>query len=888
MPKKTDSFQYPINDLPLINNKHDYYNALVARYQDVRTEYVNQHGLVDEKNLVKERYTDYPYFISNDNLSATEMLFANRLNGYFAYTDTIDKDIESPFYNLDFKTVEAYPDYLATVYDTPEQGFFYINDKLSAYASVTDSDILIEMYDGKYPLLYFCETFTYTANVNTTTGAVGSAVLSSIYFNDITVDIYTEDSIGLLEKYTVYAKISNKDPHPTEKIPGEPIYKTIVITGMGDEVTKINIDGLEIDPVADLNKVIVASDDRFNENYVGIMYTGNGEIEIGFSLPYKPDPIAQTEFPIKLYVDGAWTEEKVCKVSFSNNHIQSLTTTIKIDDQDKYLDVPAEYTLRVENRYFIAHSDSLDTVKMNYLEESKTVPMHYQGVNADRYVYITDSVTVSIDTGEVPKEYAFKLDDVYSAVNGFDIPVWVYGYTSGEIRPIPADFIQITTTVKSALTYTEFETTVYTFEFDYKGTVTLDDVKLRSFKDDYKYFNASDFTLEKVSNEDGKYIINLTLSKKLFINPQKVNDIPVRILFKFTVKRKDATLLNWPANTLNETMTVTYVEDRWEIVDAQISSKLLGDAVVTYKIKDKLLNQYTDKFASDARLSPEGKSVYSSNVSKYFTISDWDIRQRLWSDNIKVITFGPIKLQFQGTVAHSDIVTIEHDEPIHPLVVTPHPKTINTNKTSRIMIDLSYNEPITGIYVNGNYLTKGVTLKLDNVKNGYGLMYPIRTADNKEIVAIGLDLIPVVEKDIDVQLVFNNVNDFDYTKWPVNSNFTIPVKAITFNFTFELIEFAFGTNSTGMLHLNDSTLAAAQVVATVKNAANEVIVARPNFNPVGNGDFKTTNLYLDDYLADQKEYYLDFELYEYAYSARDNTLPNQTYYSVRIPFTVEG
>lgn len=887
MPKKTNSFQYELNNLPIKDYKYDYYNAIIARYQDVRTEYINQKGNLDEKNLVKERYTDYPVFISHNNMSAKEMLFANRGNGYFAYTDKIDRSKEDPLYAFTLETVDAFPEYLSRVHETSKQGFFYINETLSCYAQVTSTDVLVELYEGAYSLLFFCESYTYTPGVDATSGAVGKLVLSSPYFPDKKIDVYTKDSIGSLEQYTVYAKISDSDPHPTEKIPGEPIYKTIIITGVGSEVTKINIDGLELDTTSDLNKVIKATDDRFNENYVGVKYTGSGKIELGFSLPYKPDPLTETEFPIKLYVNGAWTEEKVCKVYFKNNHIQSLTTTIAVDNQDKYLDVPTSYTLRAENRYFLANPSTRKTTEMFYLDIEREVPIQYKGVVSSRYVYETDSITVSVEKGKVPGEYTFKLIDVYSKVNGFDIPVWMYGYTSGEIRPIPDDYIKITPTLKSTFSYTEYDTTEYTFEFAHTGTVTLSEVGLKTVNDDYGYFSSSDFTITKVSEEDGKMTYKLGLDKKIFIDPKNVTKVPVRIVFRYTVKRKDLSVLNWPAETFNATMTITYVKDRWEIIDVTIDNNLLGDAKITYRLKDKLLGVNTNKFSSDLRLAPTGKTVYSSNVKKLFDNSDWDNRQKLWTDNINITSFGDIQFQFQSAVANSNIYTISHDEPTHPLVVTPHPVAINISTISRIKIDLKYKEPITGIYVNGSYLTNGTPIKLNNVKDGSGLMFPLYTADKKEIIGIGLDLTPIEEEDIEVTMNFTDVNDYDFTSWPLKSVFTIPVKKEAFNFSFVLTDFAFDKNSTGILSLNDVLLADSKIVATVLNAANDVVVARPNFNPIGNGDFKTTNLFLDGYLSSQKQYLLDFEVFEYVNAAKDNDLPNQLYYHAIIPFTVE-
>lgn len=893
MPDKSSSFVYEHDGLLKGLNAtsyYDYYNRLIDRYQKERSDLIWKEGTFDDNQLAKERYTDPAEFISHTApLSNFSLLFANRKNGYLAYTKDIPETPLDPIAGLDFLTVSSFFEYLARVKGTAYEGFFYIGNQLSCFAKVTDN-VEVITNNGNIPLLFFAESFVFEESTNKSDGIIGKATLTSPYFSDIVVDVYTEDSTNHLEKYYIYAQTSSNDPNPVGKIPGEPIFKTFVINDFDSTIKKIKINGVEIDTTTPATTAIIGSDDRFFKGYIGFLYIGNGMIETAFTFQLQKDPLESADFTISYYIDDKWTDDRTCTVYFTDNAFHSLTTTITIDPQDMYLDVPTIYTLRAETRYFLQNWESRDHTDLYYLDSKLTVPLEYLRKEDSRYVFRTESVIVPSEEGRKPNEYMFTIENTYLGSDFLAVPIWMYGYTTNEINRIPDDFILVTPKVVDKLTYTEYEKREYNFEFTWRGTIELIGVELKRISDSYGYFRAEDFTWEVVGLADGTWKYKLGLDKKIIAEPiAGLTEIPLRILFKYKVQRKDLSQSYWPAETVYQTLTLKYVEDRWEIVDATIDNKLLGDSTIYYKIRDKLLNLYTDKYSDDLRLAPVGTMVFSSNVEKLSENMDWDIRTKTWQSAIKILSYGDITAQFKGVNAESKPVTLKHDLPVHPLKVTPKITDTYVYVMCRITVDLTYNDKITSIYIDGSLVGDRTPFKLDNVKDGYAYLSPIYNATRTEITGIGLDLTPTKQQDIPVTLNFNGVNDYDYSNWPVTSTFTIPVKSQSEKVNFVFIlgdDFAFGKNSTGKLKLNDKLLADGKIVATVKNAANGVVVAKPNFNPVGDGDFDTINLYIDEYLSSQKEYYLDFEVFEYVNASKDNSLPYQLYYLARIPFKV--
>lgn len=887
MANKTNSFVYQQNGLPVSKSRYDVYCALVERYQKNRTDEKWPTGDLDDHQLIRERYTDRPTFISHTQpIDASTLLFVNRQNGYLAFTDTIPTTPLNPVEYIDPPTVNTFFEYLSRIKDTPGEGFFYRQSQLSCYTKITD-DIYVIMPEGEIPLLFFAESFHYVEDVDDTTGRVGIATLSSPYYNDMTVEVYTEDSLTTLEPYFVYIKTSDNDPHPTNKIPGEPIYKTLVISQWDSTVTKIEIDGVEVDLTSPTG-IITKDDERFHHGYLGFKYDGGGEIELGFNLPFKDDPLLEVTLQTRLLINDEWTELKETTLYLNNNVIHSLTPTITIDPQDLYLSVPTEYTLRIDKRYYYTVPPKDTVTTLIYLDNSLTSPLHYQDTSNDQSVYKTDYVTVPQEEGKKPNEFLFVVEDVYDKVNGFEVPVWLYGYTTNEVNRIPDDFILVTPDPKADFEYTEYEKHTYPIDFSYRGTLTLKDVEIKRVSDDYGYFQTSDFTIEKLSESADTLSYQLVIDKKIIATPQDVSEIPLRFLFSYKVMRKDLSELYWPADTLTVTMKIHYEEQRFELIVDDVSNKLLGDTTIRYRIKDKFLDVFTDRYSDDERLVLKGGMVYSDNVEPISEVMDWDIRNKQYLSRVNILSYGDITIQFKGLKTTSNVVTLNHDEPTHPLVVSANIHDVYTDTLCRVVLNLKYNDLITAIYNDGNFIGYGTSIALDNVKNGNGGLFPIYTPDKKQITGLGVDFIPLQEGEVTANFIFNGVNDYDYSNWPKYFTFTVPVKPQSdiINFTFEIQEFSFGKVSKALLKFNDERLADGKVIATVKNAANDVIVAKPNFNPIGGGDFTTINLFIDDYLSDQKAYYLDFEINEYLNASKDDNAPNRFYYHVKIPFEV--
>lgn len=889
MPDKEKSFSFSFNGLDFNQySDSDYYLRLVDRYQNTRFDQLWGHGTFDDHQLLRERYSDKATFVSHTSpINYYSLLFANRNNGYLAFTNTIPEKTLNPIDNLPIVKVNSFFEYLSKIHGTIDEGFFYIGDKLCCYAKVTTENVYVYVNNDLVPLLFFCEEYNYNSNIDKLDGAIGTALLTSPYFSDITLYVYTEESTQHIDKYYFYSSTSELDPNPVNKIPGEPIFKSIKMNEFDNSITKIKIQDKEIDLIENLNEVFILEDSRFFKGYLAVKYIGDGKLELGFNLPFKQDPLEEIDFELSYYKDDTFSPTQTCNIYFSDNNISSLYETIKIDAQELYLDVPTQYVLRVENRYFFTDAKEIKFVNLSYLTKQLDVNVNYKILTNNQYVYNTDYVTIPSEKGNKPDEYLFSFTNIYSEVEGFNIPVWVYGYTTNEINRVPDSFIVVDQEVKTDFRYTEFSEAEYLIDFTYRGTIDLIAVELKRVNDDYGYFKVSDFSLEKVSEEDKTLSYKLILNKKIFPKPVTETKIPLRILFNYKVRKKNLKESYWPADTLNKVMTVTYVYNRWEITDISIDNQLLGDGVISFKIKDKLLNEYTDKYSDDDRLTLEGYMEFSSNVTKNLEVMDWDIRNKLWSTPINVKSYGDINLQFKGLNAVSNVATLKHDEPIHPLKVTPLIKDVYVNTLCRTTIELKYNDKINAIYVNGSLVSENTIYKIEGVKNGYGYLSPIYNSNRSEVIAIGVDYTPINEDPINIKININGVNDYDYTNWPVLIDFNVPVKPQSDKVKFELIleDFKFGVNSKANVTFSDSLLSDGKMLATVKNASNEIVVAKPNFNPIGTS-FETTNLFIDTYLSDQKDYYLDFEIYEYENAAKDNSLPSQLYYLVRIPFKV--
>lgn len=890
MPDKKYGFTYRRNGFSQTEyNIYNYYIRLVERYQDDRREAIWNTGTFDDQQLIKQHYlTEKVGYLSHiEPLKDTGLLFANRTCGYLAFSNKIPKNTLDPLRELGFKKVGSFFEYLAVVKNTEQAGFFYIGSQLCCYATVTSEDVKVVTAKGNISLLLFCESFIYTESTTKTGGVIGKAIISSPYFKDITVNIYTSASLGYLDKYYIYALTSSSDTHPVGKVPGEPMFKTLVMNGFDSSIEKIKIDNTTITLSSQLNKVITVDDNRFFSRYLALKYIGSGKIEVGFTFPYKEDPqLDSISFDVQYYQNGVWSSTQKCQVLFSDNQVSSLQNLLTVDTKDYYLDTPTMFTLRVQNRYFFEHPTTQSTVILTYSGTTRNVNIRYQQLTSNQYVYSTDYITLSSVEGHTPSEFVFNMNDKYDKVNGFNIPVWVYGYTVGDILKIPNGSIIVKQNMTSTFAYTEYSKTNYTIEFEYTGAVDLETVEIRNVFDKYSYFTTEDFTLTLASKASGKLTYTLTLDKKIITYPiANLTQIPININFIYHVS--DGT--DWHSDTFTKTLTLTYVKDRWALSNVAIDNKGLGEASLSFKMRDKLLNQYTGAYMTDQRLSPSGKPVLSNNVKATTNELEWDFNNKQWVAPVNILSYGDITVQFKGVNAQSDTVTLKHDKPTHPLTITPSSQTAYVGVQTRVMFGLKYNDTIKSIYANGKLIGTQVPDTFKGVRDNVVYLTAIQSADRKQITAIAGDLVPDVEGVLTYPIKITGVNDFDYSTWPAESAVTITVKpqGDKVNFTFTLgDDFAFGKDSTGVLDLHDNILSDAKIVAEIINPKTQEVVARPNFNPVTNAKFDTINLFLDSSLSSQKEYILDIEVYEYENAKKDNNLPQYLYYQTQITFKV--
>lgn len=891
MPDKKYSFTYTRNGFTQTEyNVYNYYIRLVERYQDDRREAIWNTGTFDDQQLIKAHYltNDVSYLSHIAPLADTSLLFANRPCGYLAFSNTLPKKTLDPLRALGFKTVSNFFEYLSYLQKTAYAGFFYIGKQLCCYATVGTDDVKVITAKGTISLLLFCEKYTYTESSTKTQGVIGQVVWSSPYFNDITVNVYTSASLGYMDKYYVYALTSTSDPHPVGKVPGEPMFKTLVINGFDSTLTKLKIDNTEITFSSQLNKVIKVEDTRFYQNTLWLKYIGSGKVEVAFTFPYKEDPqIDSITFEVQYQKNNTWSATQTCQLFFSDNEISSLQTLLSVDEKTYYLDVPTQYTLRVENRYFLQHATSLTQTQLSYIQNQRNIPIHYQQLSNGKYVYNTDYTTISPVDGYTPSEFVFTLTDTYDKVNGFSVPVWVYGYTVGDISRLPNGSILVEPEMTSTFAYTEYAKTSYTLVFNYTGAVTLETVTIRNVFDKYGYFTTEDFTLTFVNQASGKLTYQLTLDKKIITYPiANLTQIPISFNFYYHVS--DGT--DWHSDTFTKTLILTYVKDRWTIDNAAVDNKGLGETILTFKMKDKLLNQYTGPYMADQRLSPVGKMVVSDNLSLTPDKFEWDFNRQKWSMDANITGYGDITIQFKGANAQSNTVTISHAKPTHPLTITPSAKTAYVGVQTRVLFALKYSDTIKAVYVSQKLIGTQVPITLKGAVDNTAYLTAIYTADNKQIQAIAVDLTPTTEGTLTVPLSVTQVNDYDYSTWPAESSIDLTVnpQSEIIHFTFTLgDDFAFGKDSTGVLNLNNTLLSDAKVIATVINPATNKVVARPNFNPLSASDkFDTINFFLDSSLSSQKTYTLDIEVYEYENAKKDNALPQYLYYHTQLTFEV--
>lgn len=883
MPKVTDSFKYEPNGLYLtdinnINRITDYYIQLISFYQQQRKKWIEEEGSFDDKQVVKERYTNDITFISHiPPFSKNELIFSNRENGYFAYTDIL-KDF-NPFKDELLPKVNSFLEYLTTIQNTIRDGFFFVKDKRAFYGSIEDNKLIVylnEKEDLKVPLLYFCESYTFNEYAEENENkALGEVIVSFPFIDSITLLVYTKECKDKIEKYTPIITNCEFEPKKELKNPGMPLFKSILINGFDDNIKGLKINGIVISLTDETTIYKIPSKNVYKETIL-LKRNSNNTFDFTFTFPLQKEDLPVVNLKIELLVEDNWKVFDIT-VPYINNEYTSYLEKIEVDSQEIYVNVPTPYVVHLTKDLYNINRDTLYWTG-RYDETVKEIYPIYDGLDKNgNYVYKVPEFTIDSLEGERPTDFIFSLETTLKPINNLPSYYWASGYNTNDILPVPENIIIVKPEILDKLSYKEFDTSKYKVKFTARGTLALVDVKIKYIRDDLKYFNESDFKLEKISDENQVLTYYLVLDKKVFLNPVNVNKTNLKITFVYDVKRKDNKMLKWPADIITADMELSYYKDRWEIREATILNKLVGTTGIQFKIFDKLLNQYTNKFSIDERLSLNGKMVFSDNTTSISKTLIWDMRNQIWQWDVNIKEYGDVTIQYIDTVAYSNKVTIKHDKPVHPLTVTQRPTTLYTNLYGRVRFDLKYNDIIKSIYINGALITTDVPLVLNEVNDNVCYLNAIYSSDKKTITGIGIDFMPL--KTGKIEHVFNvtGVNDFDYTNWNAPVNMSVEVKEQKDKLKYQLIveSFQYQKNCIAYIKTFDNTLETAQVVANLISVKSGRIVGYPNFDPIENGDFKSTNFFIDQSLKDEKEFILRISIYEYDYVKKDDDYPNK-------------
>lgn len=893
MAKRTDSFQYGVDNLYTVpdNNtltKYNYLNGLIDQYQINRVKTITEKQDWEELQTAKERYSVVPKFTSAhkpfDN--PKDMLIAVRENGYLAYIDDVPQF--NPITSSAKVNLDSITDYMNNYYDIADQGFFIFRKQLTCIIDKTNG-LKIKFPDLVNPLL-FCDSYQYDSEKK-------QIIFSSPYYETTYVNAYTKDEFIALgddgkEGYYFYITNSQYDLIPKGKYPGYPIYKRIMVDGVKNTFDTITINGATFTVSKELSKVNVIDYELAEEGKCYLYLESVGD-ECYLHVAFTPKFLSETEayyaLPVSFKVGDREYADTI-KLTTSANTFNPLKPLITISSPDIYFEVATEYKLTFPALSYLNKDDvaKITTIEIHYNEKSQLTSVNYNGINSDgRHEFITDPTVIPTQQ-DIPTELMFKLTQVAKDAVGLNPLVLLHGYSTSAIYRVPDNYLRVEQTVQDQLTYTEGGTSVYRVTFKGTGTLTIKEVLLKRVSDDLGYFSANDFTMSKVSEENGLFTYDITLDKKIFSDPVTKTTTGIKFFFSFETIKKDDTKVTWPGEALSSTMTINYFIDRWEIRELSFNNKLIGQGVFTFKVFDKLIGSYTDKYSSDPRLTlSNGKMKFSSNTVSLSAVMDWDFRTSTWSSPVRVTDYGDITVQYTDVVSSSSPFIFKHDKPVHPLVIKQRQAKLYENITGRIYFDLTYNEPIKTLYVDGGILTTDKQFTLTGSRNGIATMSPVFAPDGKNIIGIGIDVTANKgTKSITIKMNITGVNDYDYSNWsvPLNTTVVISPQSDFGLYSLKLIDFGYNKNVTAILSLTQPELEDAQVVATIQNPTTGYSVGSPNFDPIGNSDFKSTNFFIGNESANQKNFVLVFDIYEYENAMKDNTLPNRLYHHVELPF----
>lgn len=888
MAKKSESFQYGVDNLYTVPDsntlkRYNYINGIIDQYQTARKKIIHEKQDWDELQVAKERYGNKPGFVSAHPpfKDPTSMLVAVRENGYAAYIDKVPE--YNPFTEIAVVSVDSVTEYMNVYYGVNDQGFFVFRGALTCIIDKTDG-LQIKFPTLVNPLL-FSESYVYD-------DVAKEIVFSSPYYGDITVKAYTKAEFIDLDGIYFYVTNSGYDTIPTGKYPGYPLYKRITLDGVVNSFDTMIVNGLTIAVAGNLNKVLTTPYDESIDGIlkIWIQSVQNNQqfLHIAFTPRWNEDIKPFYELPVT-FKKGTESYSETVKLYTSVNQFNPLTELIKVNSPDIYFDVPTiyEFTFPATSYVDQAKVRLLKEIKGYYTDKEFTAPMEYVSTTNGMMKFVTDPVIIPAQD-EIPTDIRFDLSLDAKDVAGMFPPLSLHGYSTSAIYRPPLNFLRVDQKFTSALTYTEGSKKTFRATFKGNGTLTIKSIAIKRVSDSLGYFSAADFTMVKVSEVKGLFTYDLGLDTKVFINPVTDTLTNMKFVFVFQCENEEGEPVEWNGEVLPADMTITYFRDRWDLQSVTLDVITLGVGKFHFKLYDKLLKAYTDKYSSNEALTlSNGRMAYSNNVTQQNQGMEWDFVTKLWGHAVRVNNYGDITIQYVDTVAVSNVVTLKHDKPTHPLVIKPRAATLYENITGRVYFDLTYTDVIQRIYVNGIRLEIDKTFAMPEGYDGNCVIAPIYAANGSTIIGIGVDITPKKgTKSITFSYDVTEVNDYDYSKWPSPITATVPVKLQSEGpkFTLRLVNFGFGKDCDAVLSLVLPELEDAHVVAVIFDPSTGKEVSKPNFDPVGNSDFKSDNFNIGNEFATKTNFILKMDIYEYENALKDNLLPNRLFHHVELPF----
>lgn len=896
MAKKSDSFAYGIDNLYTVPDsnilrKHDYYNGLIETYQNERKKIIDQNQDWDELQLAKERYANRPSFTSQEKpFDPKSLLIAVRKNGYLAYIDELPK--YNPFSEIATLELDSVSEYMNNYYYNADPGFFIFRKALTTIVEVNANGVFIIIEKQLVNPLAFCESYTYDSEKKT-------IEFVSDYYDKTTANAYTKDQFinidGDGSKGYFYVTNSSFDKIPKGKYPGYPLYKRIIVDGVVNDFDTVSVVNQEINIKNNVGKVLEGD---YAESETGkckmfIEKSGNQNfLHFIFTPKYLPE--IKQAYPLDIeFKKGTTSYKDTVQISTFINEFNPYKGLLTIKSPDIYLEVPTIYEISFDKSNYITvdQAKAIKTAKMYFLDQVIDMALTYTGTtnNGNTFNYSSDPIKLPT-VKDIPKDIRIVMNPYAEDVNKVNPPVFLDGYTTSAIYPVPLNYLRVEQKILSEFKYTEGSTAKYRFTFSGVGTLTIKGISLYRVTDELGYFETKDFEMEFVSEKDGLFTYDVSISNKVFLNPENKTADNMKFIFMYNcVRNDDNTPKDWLGEPLTGPMTITYVSDRWEIREAAIDNPLIGDATLSFKVYDKLLKAYTDKYNADRRLRLEDIIAdISSNSTPIDGELIWDFKSAKWNYRINTKRYGTVTLLLRNAVAKSNQVSLAHAKPDIPISPNITQTTQYVLSKGRVYITLDYDDVIKRITINDREV--GINSEFEN-SSVWGGKYWITTiydpATNK-IVALGLDLIPANTDPITLNLKINQVNDFDYTGWDVNFDVNVTVKpqAETLAPTIVITNFGYGKESTATLALIKPVLEDAQVVADTIDPSTGKTIDHPNFDPIGKSNFESNNFVIPNEVNTKKDFRLDFKIYEHTNAAKDNKLPNDLFYIVSLPFKV--